>query len=186
MVKAPALGAGDCEFEPRHPDLNNIMKTEENIEKGTYSDLIENQYLISQKLELKFINSKIGIGVFTKEKIQKDEIIEISPVIRLDWRIKYIHEPQISRYVFLEGNCHCEECKHHGPPAFLPGGYLMFYNGHSKEYNADWSLNTFKNFMEIKANKNISSGEQILIDYGEGYFKWYSSNNIFKQDDILK
>ena len=22
MVKAPALGAGDCEFEPRHPDQN--------------------------------------------------------------------------------------------------------------------------------------------------------------------
>lgn len=21
MVKAPALGAGDCEFEPRHPDI---------------------------------------------------------------------------------------------------------------------------------------------------------------------
>jgi hypothetical protein len=25
MVKAPALGAGDCEFEPRHPDHLSVM-----------------------------------------------------------------------------------------------------------------------------------------------------------------
>ena len=26
MVKAPALGAGDCEFEPRHPDILNVAR----------------------------------------------------------------------------------------------------------------------------------------------------------------
>ena len=34
MVKAPALGAGDCEFEPRHPEIkkyNSIKDKDDSL-----------------------------------------------------------------------------------------------------------------------------------------------------------
>ena len=33
MVKAPALGAGDCEFEPRHPDIQCTFRLMKNLEQ---------------------------------------------------------------------------------------------------------------------------------------------------------
>ena len=49
-------------------------------------------------------------------------------------------------------------------------GFGSIYN-HSDDPNANYSINITKRIATIKAQKNIKKGEEILISYGEDWFK---------------
>jgi len=115
---------------------------------------------IPTKIEIKNSQGK-GLGVFAKEKIYKDEIIEISPLIKLDdsvdpsilfdYRFYYPRKGENRIYVVVLG-------------------YGFLFN-HNNQNNADWRDSDPMTF-EFFATRNIEPGEEIFINYGgPEYFK---------------
>ena len=49
-------------------------------------------------------------------------------------------------------------------------GHGSIYN-HSDDPNADYKINVNKRIATIKASRDIKKGEEILISYGDGWFK---------------
>jgi SET domain-containing protein len=114
---------------------------------------------VPTKIEIKESPNK-GLGVFAKEKIFKGEIIEITPLIKLnvpynsdvldDYRFNY---PKNSTQKFV-----------------VVLGYGSIYN-HSNQNNADWRDNGHMMF-EFFALRDIEHGEEICTKYGgPEYFK---------------
>lgn len=109
---------------------------------------------IGTKIEIKESPNK-GLGVFAKEKILKDEIIEITPLINLntphnsdvldDYRFYYPKKGGDKIYVVVLG-------------------YGFLYN-HNNQNNADWRDGEPMTF-EFFATKDIEPGEEIFINYG--------------------
>lgn len=107
------------------------------------------------------IGGKYGRGVFANKKYNKNDIIEEAPYIK----DKLNNFNGISRdYVFNtpDGN------------VALGFGYTSLYN-HSDKPNATWYFNDDK--IIIKSNKLIEKNHEILISYGNDYWK---SRNLTK------
>ena len=109
---------------------------------------------VPTKIEIKESPNK-GLGVFAKEKIFKGEIIEISPLIKLntppasdvldDYRFGYPRKGKNHIYV-------------------VALGYGSLFN-HSDQNNADWKDGKPMTF-EFFALRDIEPGEEIYIKYG--------------------
>lgn len=115
---------------------------------------------VPTKIEIKESPNR-GLGVFAKEKIFKDEIIEISPLIELkvpftsnvlsDYRFYYPRNGKNQIFVVVLG-------------------YGFLFN-HSNQNNADWRDGKPMTF-EFFALRDIEPGEEIYIKYGgPEYFK---------------
>ena len=106
------------------------------------------------KIEIKESPNK-GLGVFAKEKILKDEIIEVCPLIKMgvphnsdvlfDYRFYYPKESSDPYYV-------------------ISLGYGSLYN-HNNQNNSDWRDGKPMTF-EFFALMDIEPGEEIYINYG--------------------
>ena len=114
---------------------------------------------IPNSIEIKQSPQK-GLGVFATQKICKDEVIEITPLIELntyqssnvlfDYRFYYPRNGNNRIYV-------------------VALGYGSLYN-HSNQNNADWRDCGPMEF-EFFATKDIEKGEEIFIHYGtQQYF----------------
>lgn len=103
----------------------------------------------------------MGLGVFAKEKILKDEIIEITPLTKLD-------VPHNSDVLF---DYRFYYPRKGGDKILVVGlGYGSLYN-HNDQNNADWRDGKPMTF-EFFALKDIEPGEEIYINYGgPEYFK---------------
>ena len=109
---------------------------------------------IPTKIEIKE-SLAMGLGVFAKEKIYKGEIIEISPLIKLDnsidssilfdYRFYYPRKGENRIYVVVLG-------------------YGFLFN-HNDNNNADWRDGKPMTF-EFFATKDIEPSEEIFINYG--------------------
>lgn len=106
-------------------------------------------------------SSVSGYGVFATRDIRKGEIIEECPYI--DCKQAEIIG-KLRDYVFTLN-------PHHVALAF---GYGSMYN-HQDDTNAEWAI---KDKLEITALKNIKQGEEIFINYGNGYWKTRSKKKI--------
>jgi uncharacterized protein len=100
--------------------------------------------------------SKIqGIGVFAKENIQKDEIIEICPVIYLEKKdTKEIDKTLLFNYYF--------SWEKDGSAIAL--GKESLYN-HSYKPNAIYKKDFENNILTFIALKKIKKGEEVLVNY---------------------
>ena len=78
----------------------------------------DNVYFVSDKIEVRK-SSIHGLGVFAKENIPADTVIEISRLLRLGWRMMYQNDPVIRDYCWGNLGCECEQCKIHGPHSYL-------------------------------------------------------------------
>jgi len=95
-----------------------------------------------------------GFGVFAEKKIVKGEIIEQCYfILSKGW------DDSLEDYYFAAKRKYA---------VFL--GYGSIYN-HSDEPNACYSININKRIATIKADRNIQKGEEILISYGDDWFK---------------
>ena len=99
---------------------------------------------------------KKGRGIFARKNMKRGEVIEISPYIELP-PADYIRcrDSVINEYRY--------EVK--GRKCALGLGYTSLYN-HSEESNADFTVNSKRRTITIKAVKSIKRNEEITINYG--------------------
>ena len=124
-----------------------------------------------------------GTGVFACQNINKDEVIEVSPLLRLDWKLKYMHDRVIRDYCWMNKSCQCDDCKIHGPALYLALGYGSLYNHHDTP-NANVKLDYTKGTITIVALQEINSGDEIFVSYGAKYFSSYKRKAY--QSDVTK
>lgn len=111
------------------------------------------------KIEIKESPNK-GLGVFAKEQISKDEIIEMCPLIKLDVPHNSDVLDDYRFYYPKESN---------NPYYIISLGYGSLYN-HNDQNNADWRDGKPMTF-EFFALRDIEPGEEICISYGvQEYF----------------
>ena len=129
-----------------------------------------------QKLEYLALNnivvgdSKIqGRGVFSLRELKKGDIIERCPLLELGNRSKYQLDPVIFGYSYAQPLCGCYDCDKHGFVMHLALGYGMLYN-HQDDPNALWKFNYAQLLGDVIAVKDIKSGEEIFVNYGNCYF----------------
>ena len=110
-----------------------------------------------------------GRGVFATREIKEGDIIERCPMVPLAFRSRYHSDPQIYKYLYSQPTCPCNECKNHGFKFHMVLGYGMLYN-HQDNANTEWQFDFPNHLADIIAIKDIKSGDEIFVDYGNKYF----------------
>ena len=95
-----------------------------------------------------------GNGVFASEDIKKGEVIEIAPILIL----------QFTDFVNTTWNLLFEYYFWMDDYVVLALGYASLYN-HSKEPNCGYKINREEKSITFTAIKKISKGEEILFNY---------------------
>ena len=100
---------------------------------------------------------KMGRGVFTSEAIEKDTVIEISPVIVMtgDDR-KLLDKTLLHDYIFEWGEKKGQCC--------MALGYIPLYN-HSYKSNCEYEMDFDNELISIKTVRYIKEGEELFINY---------------------
>lgn len=109
-----------------------------------------------------------GYGVFAKEVIEAEELIEECRLLKLGFRANYNHDPVLKDYVW-GGKDDGEQTKLHGTTQYLALGLGVIYN-HSDQPNTLQHLNYDTEVMTIKARQTIQKDEEIFVTYGKKYF----------------
>ncbi|MBS1599191.1 MAG: SET domain-containing protein-lysine N-methyltransferase [Bacteroidetes bacterium] len=98
-----------------------------------------------------------GRGVFTSQDIQKNSVIEISPVIVMNSKDrKLLDQTLLHDYIFEWGYNQDQCC--------MALGYVAVYN-HSYESNCEYEMNYDEDVITVKAIRFIKSGEELSINY---------------------
>jgi SET domain-containing protein len=99
----------------------------------------------------------MGRGVFTSENLEKDIVIEISPVIIMsaDER-KIIDQTTLHDYIFEWGQQRKQCC--------MALGYVSVYN-HSYKSNCEYVMDFDAGTITISTVRNINEGEELFINY---------------------
>jgi len=98
-----------------------------------------------------------GRGVFTAKSLQKDDLIEICPVIILPKEdLCFIEKTTLHDYYFLWGV--------NQKLGVLALGYGSLYN-HSYKPNAFYKLDLTNHSIDFYCVKNIAAGEEITVNY---------------------
>ena len=139
-------------------------------------------FYVSPKVQVKR-SSVHGYGVMAIDDIEKDSVIEVSRMLRLAWRMMYQSDPVIKDYCWGNIGCTCEQCKIHGPHAFIALGYGSIYN-HMDTPNTELKLDFEKGVMTVTANRDIKNGEEVFVSYGQNYWK-HRQHYLTKQDPTV-
>lgn len=116
-------------------------------------------------------NSEVhGRGVFATKDVADSELIEVAPLVRLEWKLKYIHDRVIRDYCWMNTKCDCQDCRMNGPALYLAMGYGSIYNHHDSP-NTKIELDYDNFLLKVYASKDIKNGQEIFVSYGERYFK---------------
>ena len=99
----------------------------------------------------------MGRGVFTSENLEKDIVIEISPVIVLsaDER-KLLDQTTLHDYIFEWGTKRKQCC--------MALGYVSVYN-HSYKSNCEYVMDFDAGTITISTVRSIKEGEELFINY---------------------
>ena len=106
-------------------------------------------------------SNQVSYGMFATEPIKKGEVIEICPIL-LEKTNLLKQGGIVKDYYFNMPN---------GMGA-LPLGYGGMYN-HSDNYNASTPMENFdttKRTLTVTANRDISPGEEVTVNYGKNYW----------------
>lgn len=115
-------------------------------------------FFIVYIMKIEFKKSKLhGNGIFAITDIQKDEIIEICPIVILNEKdTKEIDKTHLYDYYF--------SWKENGCAISL--GYGSIYN-HSYKPNAIYEKDFLNNIIIFKSIKIIKKGEEITVNYNK-------------------
>lgn len=117
-------------------------------------------FKIPTKITIKDSENK-GKGVFAAENIKKGEIIEIAPILVL----------QFEDFVDTKWNLSFEYYFWMDNEVILALGYGSLYN-HSEKNNAEYKIDLKTKSITFTANKDVKKGEEILFNYkGKGKTK---------------
>ena len=119
-------------------------------------------YLFLQQTELK------GRGVFAKEKIDADKVIERSPVIVMSAADRKLLDKTLLYDYIFEWGIDKDRC-------CMALGYVAIYN-HSYESNCEYFMNFDKEIIRIKTIRIIQKGEELTINYNGD---WNDANKVW-------
>ena len=123
--------------------------------------------MIKQYLYLKPVFNK-GRGVFTKEKIAANTVIEESPVIVMSAEDrKLLDKTLLHDYIFEWGNNKDKCC--------MALGLVPMYN-HSYHSNCEYFMDFEEKIIQVKTVKEIGKGEELTINYNGD---WNDENRIW-------
>jgi len=112
--------------------------------------------MIKQYLYLKKITAK-GRGVFTKEKIEANIVIEKSPVIVMSAEDRVLLDKTLLHDYIFEWGINKDKC-------CMALGFIPMYN-HSYESNCEYFMDFDQETIQIKTIRSISKGEELTINY---------------------
>ena len=123
--------------------------------------------MIKPYLYLSKASSK-GRGIFTKEKIDTNTIIEHSPVIVMsaEDRIQ-LDKTLLHDYIFEWGSQKDKCC--------MALGYISIYN-HSYQSNCEYFMDFEKEMIQIETIRRIEKGEELTINYNGD---WNNSKQVW-------
>jgi SET domain-containing protein len=100
---------------------------------------------------------QMGRGVFTNEAIEKNTIVEVSPVIVMSREArKLLDQTLLHDYIFEWGEKSLQCC--------MALGYVAVYN-HSYKSNCEYEMNFDDQLITIKTMRHIKPGEELFINY---------------------
>ncbi|UCC20332.1 MAG: SET domain-containing protein-lysine N-methyltransferase [Promethearchaeota archaeon] len=112
-------------------------------------------------LEIKYISLKKGRGVFAKEKIIKDEVIDIAPIVLIsnsDWEL--IEDTVLSNYSFEWDD---PKCKGEFESA-ISLSISQFINNSYKP-NVKYVYDYKNKLIEYITIRDITEGEELTVNY---------------------
>lgn len=132
---------------------------------------MQNNPHIHPSVYVDWVEEVSGWGVFTKEKIAKNTIIEASPVIVYpveilkiaSWNAQEEGGSNVSLGISLYSLRWGEQF------AAVPMGYGGMYN-HSDRNNCQFVNDVENGILYILSLRDIEPGEQLLVSYGEDWF----------------
>lgn len=99
-----------------------------------------------------------GKGVFSREKIPAETIVELSPVIVMNGEErKLLDQTLLHDYIFEWNPGGAELC-------CMAQGYISVYN-HSYTSNCEYFMNYDDNTIMIRAVRDIAADEELTINY---------------------
>ena len=116
---------------------------------------------MSDLLEVKFISTKIGKGVFAKKEIKKDTVIDIAYVIPIPNK-----DYKKIRKTILYNYCYIWDDPEHRPEFknAITLSVSQFIN-HSYDPNVKYLYDYEQKAIEYTALRDISEGEEITTNY---------------------
>jgi len=112
--------------------------------------------MIKQYLYLKQVTQK-GRGIFTKEKIDADVVIEESPVIVMSAEDRILLDKTLLHDYIFEWGINKDKC-------CMALGLVPFYN-HNYESNCEYFMDYDEATIQIKTMRPIEKGEELTINY---------------------
>ena len=112
--------------------------------------------MVKQYLYLKKIVEK-GRGVFTKEKIEANVVIEKSPVIVMSAEERILLDKTLLHDYIFEWGINKDKC-------CMALGFVPMYN-HSYESNCEYFMDFDEETIQIKTIRQIGKGEELTINY---------------------
>ena len=112
--------------------------------------------MIFEGLYIEKSNGK-GRGVFTKQIIPPDTIIEISPVIVMSAEERILLDQTLLHDYIFEWGKESKQC-------CMTLGYVPVYN-HSYRSNCEYEMDFENEIIKIKTIRAIEAGEELFINY---------------------
>jgi len=112
--------------------------------------------MIKQYLYFKQVSVK-GRGVFTKQKIDKDVVIEESPVIVMSAENRILLDKTLLHDYIFEWGINKDKC-------CMALGFVPLYN-HNYESNCEYFMDYDDEIIQIKTMRPIEKGEELTINY---------------------
>ena len=123
-------------------------------------NLFYNSYSINEMIKpylyLKYVTLK-GRGVFTKEKIDKNILIEESPVIVMSGEDRKLLDKTLLHNYIFEWGINKDKC-------CMALGLVPMYN-HNYESNCEYFMDYEKEIIQVKTMRIIKKGEELTINY---------------------
>ena len=112
--------------------------------------------MLNRGLEVVYTREK-GRCIYTSQDLDKDQVIEISPVIVMDKKDRaLIEQTLLTNYIF-EWGPKLDKCA-------VGLGYVSLYN-HASKANCAYSMVYSKKIMYITTVRKIKAGEELTINY---------------------
>ncbi len=112
--------------------------------------------MVFEGLYIEKSNGK-GRGVFTKQNIPANTIIEISPVVVMSAEERVLLDQTLLHdYIFEWGKGSKQCC--------MALGYVPVYN-HSYKSNCEYEMDFENEIIKVKTNRLIKEGEELFINY---------------------
>ena len=99
----------------------------------------------------------MGRGVFTSKTIEKDTIIEVSPVIVMNSDARKLLDQTLLHDYIFEWGLNRDEC-------CMALGYIAVYN-HSYKSNCEYEMDYNRQVISIKTVRKIKADEELFINY---------------------